>query len=201
MYMSPPGEITQLLMQLKNGDRSVEDQLIPLVYGELRRLARHYMRMERQGHTLQPTALVHEAYLKLIRQNEVDWQSRAHFFGLSAQLMRRILVDYARRKRARERPSARRMIPIEELLAYADTGPTQLLAIDEALNRLAERFPRQSKVVEMRFFAGLSEEEIAEALGISIRTVKSDWKFARAWLYAELSKDLHDGAGTPGRVV
>jgi RNA polymerase sigma-70 factor (ECF subfamily) len=199
--MSQPGEITQLLIQLRNGDRNVEDQLIPLVYEELRRLARYYMRGERPNHTLEPTALVNEAYLRLVRQREVDWQSRAHFFAMSARLMRRILVDHARKRNARGRPSQQCVVPIEEVMADSGQDLTDILVFDDALNRLAEQYPRQARVVEMRFFGGLSEAEIAEALGISVRTVKSDWRSARAWLYSDLNKPARSSGKARAKAV
>ena len=161
------------------------------------------MLRERPDHTLQATALVHEAYLRLIDQREVNWQNRAHFFGIAAQLMRRILVDYARGLKAGKRLGARHKISLEDALVISKDRSADLLALDEALSRLAAKDPRQSRIVELRFFSGLSIEETAEVLGISVRTVKRDWNFARAWLYSELSKEAHDvGAmGTAQRVV
>jgi RNA polymerase sigma factor (TIGR02999 family) len=184
---STPGQITQLLKQLSDGDREAEARLVPLVYDQLRRLAGRYMRLERPDHTLQPTALVHEAYLKLIQQRRVGWQNRAHFYGVAARLMRRILVDHAREVRASKRGGGRK-VPLDSALVYSEEKPDELLALDEALNRLAEQAPRQARVVELRFFAGCAEEEIAIILGTATRTVKRDWSVARAWLYAELSK-------------
>jgi RNA polymerase sigma factor (TIGR02999 family) len=184
---SSPGEITQLLKQLGTGNREAEARLVPLVYEELRRLAAHRMRAERRDHTLQPTALVHEAYLKLIEQRRVNWQSRSHFYCLAARMMRRVLVDHAREMKASKRDGGQK-IPLEPSLTYAEEKPRELLALDEALGRLAGRDPRQAQIVELRFFSGRSEEEIAAILGISTRTVKRDWRVARAWLYAELSK-------------
>jgi RNA polymerase sigma-70 factor (ECF subfamily) len=201
MCMCHPGDITKLLVQLRNGDLDAGDQLIPLVYEELRRLARYYMRRERPNHTLQPTALVNEAYLRLIRQREVDWQSRAHFFAMSARLMRRILVDHARKRNARGRPNKQCLVPIEEVLADSGKDLSDLLVFDDALNRLAEEYPRQARVVDLRFFGGLSEAEIAEALGISVRTVKSDWRSARAWLYSDLSSPARGSAKARAKTV
>jgi RNA polymerase sigma factor (TIGR02999 family) len=183
---SSPGEITQLLDQLSHGDPAAEDRLVPLVYKGLHQLAARFMRGERQGHTLQPTALVHEAYLKLIDQRRVKWQSRSHFYRIAARLMRRVLVDHARQAKARKRDGGCK-IPLEPSFIYVDEQPHELLAIDEVLGRLAHLDPRQAEVVELRFFGGRSEEEIAEILGVSVRTVKRDWRVARAWLYAELS--------------
>jgi RNA polymerase sigma-70 factor, ECF subfamily len=184
---SPPGEITQLLKQLSHGNREAEARLIPLVYEELRHVAARYMRRERPDHTLQPTALVHEAYLKLIEQRKVSWESRAHFYCVAARLMRRILIDHAREVRALKRGGGQK-VTLEDCLVCSMERPGELLAIDEALSCLAERDPRQSRVVELRFFGGCSEEEIAKILEVSVRTVKRDWRVARAWLFAELSK-------------
>jgi RNA polymerase sigma-70 factor, ECF subfamily len=181
---SRPGEITELLKQLKDGNREAEATLMPLVYEQLRRLAGRYLRWERREHTLQRTALVHEAYIKLIGQRRVSWQSRGHFYRLTARLMRRILVDHARKVRVR---GGGHQVPLEPEIAHLKERPAELLAIDEALDRLAEREPRRAQVVELRFFAGHQEEEIAQILGISVRSVKRDWRAARAWLLAELS--------------
>jgi RNA polymerase sigma factor (TIGR02999 family) len=182
-----PGEITQLLKQLSTGNREAEARLAPLVYEQLRRVAARYMRAERSDHTLQPTALVHKAYLKLTEQRRVSWQSRAQFYRLAARLMRRVLIDHAREVKASKRAGGRK-VPLEPWLIYSEDKTAELLAIDEALNRLAEKEPRQGRIVELRFFGGCSEEEIAEILGVSVRTVKRDWRIARAWLYAQLSK-------------
>jgi RNA polymerase sigma-70 factor (ECF subfamily) len=184
---SSPGEITQLLKQLSHGNREAEGRLIPLVYDRLRRLAARYMRRERRDHTLQPTALVHEAYLKLIDQRSVSWQSRAHFYCIASRMMRRVLVDHARDAKAWKRDGGCK-IPLEPSFIYSEEKPAELLAIDEALHRLAQVDSRQAQVVELRFFGGCSEEEIGKILGISARTVKRDWSVARAWLYAELNK-------------
>lgn len=183
------GEITQLLAELKSGNREAEAKLVPLVYDELRRLAAHYMRQERRDHTLQATALVHEAYLRLVGQRDVNWQSRAHFFGVAAQLMRRILVDYARARQTDKRGAGLQKASLEEALLFSDEQSGELLALDEALDRLAERDPRQSRIVELRFFAGLTVEETAEVLAISPKTVKRDWSVARAWLHGEISRE------------
>lgn len=181
-----PGDITILLAELRAGNRSAESRLLPLVYDELRRRARRYLRAERPDHTLQPTALVHEAYLRLAGQNGVDWQNRTHFFAVAAQVMRRILVDHARAHKAEKRGGHEPRIALEEGLAFTEEKSAELLALDEALARLAERDPRQARVVELRFFGGLSEDEAAEVLGISTRTLKRDWSVARAWLYKEV---------------
>jgi RNA polymerase sigma-70 factor (ECF subfamily) len=173
-----PGEVTQLLLELKRGNREAEKQLIPLVYKELRRIASKYLRNEKKGHSLQPTALVHEAYLRLTRMQKIDWQGRSHFFAISATLMRRILVDHARTKRP--------VISLDDALLPSPEKSVEIVALDEALERLAELDERQSRIVEMRFFAGMNEEQTGSALGISSRTVKRDWRLAKAWLYQEL---------------
>lgn len=182
-----PGEITRLLLELRAGKREAEAKLIPLVYGELRRLAAHYLRRERGDHTLQPTALVHEAYLRFTNLQEVDWQSRSHFFATAAVVMRRILVDHARAHRAKKREAFVQAISIEDAFVFSPDRSAQLLALDEALNRLAKLDIRRSKIVELRFFGGLSEEETGAVLGISARTVKRDWRLAKAWLFNEVN--------------
>jgi RNA polymerase sigma factor (TIGR02999 family) len=184
---SNPGEVTQLLAQIHAGNREAEDRLIPLVYAELRRLAAHYLRGERHDHTLQPTALVHEAYLRLTRMQEIDWQSRSHFFATAATLMRRILVDHARAQRAEKREGFREAVSLDDALVVSPSRSVDLVALDEALEKLAKIDARRSRIVELRFFGGLSEEETAHVLGISARTVKRDWRVAKAWLYNEVS--------------
>ncbi|HVN78465.1 MAG TPA: sigma-70 family RNA polymerase sigma factor [Terriglobia bacterium] len=179
-------EITELLINLSKGDQQAASKLIPIVYGELRRLARHYMRQERQDHTLQTTALVHEAYLRLIEQRQTNWQNRAHFFGIAAQLMRRILLDHARASHAGKRGGGEERLPLEEGLVFSTEKSVELIALDQALDRLAELSPRQSRIVELRFFGGLSVEETAEVMGIAPKTVKRDWSVARAWLHREV---------------
>ena len=181
-------EVTLLLVELQKGNKEAEDKLIPLVYGELRRLAARYLRGERPDHTLQATALVHEAYLRLTRLQAINWESRAHFFGVAAQLMRRILVDHARVRLAKKREAARDALSLDEALVWLPDRSQQLIQLDDALDRLAKRDPRQSRIVELKFFGGLSEEETGVLLGISTRTVKRDWRVARAWLYQELSR-------------
>ncbi|HYL72846.1 MAG TPA: sigma-70 family RNA polymerase sigma factor [Bryobacteraceae bacterium] len=193
----PHGEITQLLARVRTGDQQANAQLAPLIYDELRRLAAYYIRGERPDHTLQATALVHEAYIKLVGQ-DIDWQSRAHFFAVAAQVMRRVLVDYARAAKADKRAGKLHRIPLESALVYAEEQSGELIALDEALERLGQWDPRQSRIVELRFFAGLSVEETAEVLGISTRTVKRDWSMARAWLYSELTKVAGNDCGTVG---
>jgi len=180
--------ITALLVQLSAGNREVEAQLIPQVYGELRRLAARYMRHERGNHTLQPTALVNEAYALLIQQKQVPWQSRAHFFATASQLMRNILVDYARTRNAAKRGGMQRRVTLSEAVLQAENRTLDVLVLNEALERLARLDPRQARIVEHHFFGGLSFEESAEVLGVSDRTVKRDWSMARSWLKGELSK-------------
>ncbi len=161
---------------------------MPLVYEELRRLARRHMNRQRHGHTLQTTALVNEAYLRLIDSSQVQWQNRAHFFAVSAQLMRRILVDFARSRKSLKRGAEARQVTLDDSLEVSSERGADLIALDDALNSLAGMNPRQSQIVELRYFGGLSEEEVAEALKISPRTVRRDWSLARAWLYRELSQ-------------
>jgi RNA polymerase sigma factor (TIGR02999 family) len=180
-------EITSLLMAWGQGDQTALDRLMPLVYDELRKLAKRHMNRQRPGHTLQTTALVNEAYLRLIDSSQVQWQNRAHFFAVSAQLMRRILVDFARSQKSLKRGAEARRITLDDSLEVSSERGADLVALDDALNTLASLNPRQSQIVELRYFGGLSEEEIAEALKISTRTVRRDWNLARAWLYRELS--------------
>lgn len=182
-----PGEVTRLLVELRAGNRAAEDRLIPLVYKELRRIASARLRQEAAHHSLQPTALVHEAYLRLTQLREIDWQSRSHFFAVSATVMRRILVDHARANQARKRGDGMGTITLNDALFPAPEREPEILALDEALDKLARLDERQSKIVELRFFAGMSEEETGHVLGISSRTVKRDWRAAKAWLFAELN--------------
>jgi RNA polymerase sigma factor (TIGR02999 family) len=187
--VDPSGEVTQLLAELRLGRNDAIDRLMPVVYRELRRIAAQQMRKERTGHTLQPTALVHEAFLRLVDQNPAGWQNRAQFFGVAAQLMRRLLVDYARRRQA-----AKRGLPVTlvEEIVPRDSGGLQteeILAVDEVLARLAALDERQARVVELRYFAGLSVEETAETLGIATRTVKLDWAMAKGWMKSQLSAE------------
>jgi RNA polymerase sigma-70 factor, ECF subfamily len=191
--MSPPemsegDEVTLLLSALTRGDDGAASKLIPVVYGELRKLAGSYMRKERVDHTLQATALVHEAYLKLVEQRSVNWQSRAHFFGIAAQIMRRILIDHARGHTREKRGGEQRKVSLDEAFIFAEQRADELLAVDDSLNQLAKFDPRQARVVELRFFGGLSVEEAAEVLGVSPKTVKRDWSVAKAWLYADLKE-------------
>jgi RNA polymerase sigma-70 factor (ECF subfamily) len=180
--------ITAMLMQLSAGNREVEAQLIPQIYGELRRLAARYMQRERGNHTLQPTALVNEAYALLVQQPHVPWQSRAHFFATASHLMRHILVDHARTRQAAKRGGVQRQVTLNEAVLQAENRTIDVLVLNEALDRLTQLDPRQAGIVEHHFFGGLSFEEIATVLEISERTVKRDWSMARAWLKGELSK-------------
>jgi RNA polymerase sigma-70 factor, ECF subfamily len=185
--INPSSDVTVLLAELANGNKEAASKLVPLVYEEMRRLAGGYMRRERTNHTLQATALVHEAYLRLVEQRS-DWQSRAHFFGVAAQVMRNILIDHARGHLRAKRGGAKESVELDEALVFSEEKSEELLAVDEAIQKLAKFDPRQSKIVEMRFFGGLTVEETAEALGISPITVKRDWSLARAWLYGELQR-------------
>lgn len=184
---SSPGDVTRLLLEIRNGNREAERHLIPLVYGELRRIARAYLRREARDHSLQPTALVHEAYLRLTGLQQIDWQNRSHFFAVSATVMRRILVDHARANQAHKRGEGWQAVSLDEAILPAPDRGSQILALDEALTRLAKLDERQSKIVELRFFAGMSEEETGNVLGVSSRTVKRDWRIAKAWLFKELN--------------
>jgi RNA polymerase sigma factor (TIGR02999 family) len=179
-------DITQLLLRWGAGDRSAFDQLLPLVYDELRRLARSYLRRHPQQSVLQPTILVHEAYLKLINQRQANWQNRAQFFGLAAKVMRDLLVDYARRAQTAKRGGGNYSVSLTEADRQGQQKEFDLIALDEALDRLTVLDARHSRVVEMKFFAGLTIEEIAEAIGTSHATVERDWNLARAWLYHEM---------------
>ena len=180
------GAITVLLGKLRDGDKASEAKLIPLVYEELRRLAGHYMEGERDDHTLQASALVNEAWLRLVKERAFDFRNRAHFFGVSAQVMRRILVDYARTRDAQRRGGKAREISLDDAFVYTDAQSWQVVAVNEALTKLAQWDDRQSRIVEMRFFGGLSVEETAEALSVSTTTVKREFQHAKAWLYGEL---------------
>ena len=187
-------QITQLLVQWKGGNQQALDALMPLVYRELKRLAGSYLRRERPDHTLQSAALVNEAYLRLVDQKQVQWQNRAHFFGIAAQMMRRILVDHARGQHAAKRGAGVELLELDEALAQVQKRGVDLLGLDEALQRLEKMDPQQARIVELRFFSGLSIEETAEVLGISPATIKRDWSAARAWLFRELSTGA-TGAG------
>ncbi len=183
-------QLTQMLIQLSEGNAQMVDDILPLIYDELRRLAGNYLRRERSDHTLQPTALVHEAYIKLIDQTQVKWQNRAHFFGIAANIMRRILVDYARQHKAEKRGGAAEKMPLEEEILIVSEGKSaELLALDEALENLAKIDPQKSKIVELRYFGGLSVEETAEVMNCSAVTIKRQWRMAKAWLYGRIKDE------------
>lgn len=193
--MEDEGQITLLLKRLHNGDREAESELLPIVYKHLHTLAQKQFRSERPGHTLQPTALVSELYIRLIRDTSIDWQSRGHFFAIAAQTIRRILVDHARAVNAQRRPNPTKRVKVDDVMLYSDDHTQEILMIDDAVTKLAQWDARQAKVVELRFFAGLSIEETANALGVAERTVKRDWTLARAWLSTVLS-GTDDGGPT-----
>lgn len=182
-------DITRLLLAWGAGEKEALDKLMPLVYTELRKLARGYMRNQPADHTLQTTALVNEAYLRLIDSSRVNWQNRNHFFAISAQLMRRILVDFARKRNSRKRGGEVQKVELDETIVVPLEQKTDLVALDEALKELAEFNERQSQVVELRYFGGLSEEEIADHLDVSVRTIRRDWSVARAWLFRRMRED------------
>ena len=188
MSTPTPGAITRLIADARGGDTRALEKLVPLVYSELRRLAARYMRRERPGQSLQATALVHEAYLRLLKDADLSFQNRAHFVGIAARSMRQILVEHARARNADKRGGERRRITLDEAAAVGKPLDVDLLALDEALERLAQRDAQQSRIVELRFFGGLTNEETAEALGISPATVKRAWAVARAWLFRELTR-------------
>jgi RNA polymerase sigma factor (TIGR02999 family) len=184
----PQHVITQLLAEWRDGNQSALDELYPLVYDELHRLARRYMSRERKGHTLQTTALINEAYVRLVDQKNVHWANRSHFFAISARIMRRILIDHARRHGYAKRGGGAQQVSLEEVAAITPNASRELVRLDEALKSLAEMDPRRSQVVELRYFGGLNNEEIAGVLNISANTVTRDWNMARAWLYQQLSE-------------
>jgi len=184
-----PHQITQLLKEWGDGDQSARDQLMPLVYDELRRMAHQHMRKERPGHTLQTSALVHEAFVRLVDQSEVQWQNRAHFFGIAAQMMRRILVDYARSRGYAKRGGDARQVSLDEVAIVSEERAADVVALDDALTSLATIDSRKSQIVELRFFSGLSIEETAEVLAVSPGTVMRDWALAKAWLRREMTAD------------
>jgi len=185
--MDERGDVTRILGRLSAGDAEAFDQLLPLVYDELRRLAGSYMRQERDGHTLQATALAHEAYLRLRGREQVSWQNRAHFLAVAAQAMRRVLVDHARAKRRKKRGGDLEQTTLHQIAAPAGGPELHLLALDAALTKLAETDPRKCRVVELLYFGGLTAAEAGEVLGVTSRTVERDWQFARAWLLREIT--------------
>jgi RNA polymerase sigma factor (TIGR02999 family) len=177
-----------MLLDWRDGDQDALARLMPLVYDELRRLAASYLRRERPGHTLQPTALVHEAYLRLVDQTHANWRNRAQFFGVAAQLMRRILIDHARGQQSAKRGSGEARLSLDEALEVAQEKEPDLIALDDALRALAAFDPRQSRIVELRYFGGLSIEETAEVLGLAPITIRREWEIAKAWLYRQLNR-------------
>lgn len=194
MSVPPIPEVTALLQAWSAGDEAALEKLTPLVYEELRRTAHRYMAHERTGHTLQTTALVNEVYLRLVKVSEVNWQSRAHFFAVCARMMRRILTDFARSRRYLKRGGNAARVPFDEALFAGREAPAGLMAVDDGLKALAKFDERKSRVVELRFFGGLSAEETAEVLQVSVETIHRDWRLAKAWLLRELSsKDKHNG--------
>jgi RNA polymerase sigma factor (TIGR02999 family) len=185
----PQHEVTAILRDWSGGDTQAPERLMPFVYDELRRLARTFLSRERAGHTLQPTALVHEAYVRLVDQTRVDWQNRAHFYGIAASMMRRVLIDHARAHATEKRGGGAVRLSLDDVQLPLAQRAHSLVALDEALATLMQMDERKCRVVEMRFFAGMSDEEIAEVLGVTTRTVLRDWKTARLWLYRELSQN------------
>lgn len=191
-------DVTGILAELRQGREDAAARLIPLVYSQLRKLAGDYMKRERAGHTLQPTALVHEAYFKLLQQHTIEYQSRSHFFAIAAQIMRRILVDHARRRSFAKRGGATTPVLLDENTMFVPERSEDLVELDYALQRLTALDPRQGKIVELRFFGGLTAEQTAEVLEISPKTVKRDWSVAKAWLHGELRKNYGGAAGRLG---
>ncbi len=184
-----PHEVTELLIEWQRGDATALDKLTPLVYDEIRRIAHRYLKRERNGHTLQTTELVNEAYMRLLGTQRIDWQNRAHFFGVTAQVMRRILIDHARRRRYAKHGGEARQVSLENAAVMSRQRATELILLDEALTELARIDPRKSRVVELRYFGGLSLDETAEVLQISLMTVRREWRSAKAWLYKEVNRD------------
>jgi RNA polymerase sigma-70 factor (ECF subfamily) len=184
----PPSkdQVTELLRLWRNGDRAALEKLTPLVYDELHHLAHRYIRRERPGHTLQTTALLNEAYVRLVEQNDVEWQSRSHFFGVAAQVMRHILVDYARQHISAKRGGEFQKLALDDGLIVSRERAAELVALDEAMHALSKIYPRRSKVVELRYFGGMNNQEASELLNVSETTIERDWRFAKAWLYREL---------------
>lgn len=186
--MTADREVTQLLIDWSNGDREALDQMMPLVYSELRRMAASYLSRERRDHTLQPTALVNESYLRLIDQKRVNWQNRAHFFGIAAQMMRRILINHANERVAAKRGGGAIKVSLSEAESEMEITDASLLALDEALKRLSELDSRKSRLIELKFFGGLTTEEIAEVMQLSHATIEREWTLARAWLHREMQR-------------
>jgi RNA polymerase sigma-70 factor, ECF subfamily len=197
--MATRGEVTQLLHGVRMGDESAVDRLAPLVYEELRRVARGIFRRERADHTLQPTALVHEVFMKLVDESDVNWQSRAHFMAIAARAMRRVLVDHSRAQSAEKRGGGNELVPLDQAVVYSEDRSPEILLLDRALDELAALDPRQARIVELRFFGGLTGEEIAEAVGISTATVTRELRVAQAWLYRAMSGKSSGAAASPER--
>lgn len=187
--VTPPDEVTQLLQDWRNGDQAALEKLTPLVYDELRRLANRYLRDEREGHTLQGTALVHEAYLKMVGYTDLQWQNRAHFFGVAARIMRQILIDHARKYQRGKREGAKHQLPLEAAAVFSAGRASSLVALDDALESLAVFDPIKSRIIELRYFGGLSIEEISEVEAISISTVRRHMRMAESWLRKEMSRE------------
>ncbi len=194
MEDSSQGDVAQLLRAAQSGNRGAVEQLLPIVYAEMRRLASAYLREERSGHTLQPTALVHEAFIKLVGQESPGWRDAGQFFGVAAQAMRRILVDHARTKKAAKRGGGRSATPLDETVNLLEERALDLVALDEALTELRDLDERKGRVVELRFFAGLTIEDTAQALGVTTRTVERDWTLAKAWLRGRVTRGVTDDA-------
>ena len=190
-----PETITQLLEDWREGDKAAFDRLVPLVYGELRRLASHYMRRQRPGHTLQTTALINEAYLRLLKHKNMRWHNRSHFFAVAAQAMRRILVDHARSRGYQKRGGGAVKVSLDEVALVAEERAVELIALDDAMNDLATRDPRKTQIVELRHFGGLSVEETAEVIGVSPVTVMREWRSAKGWLLRAITKGKQDEPG------
>lgn len=184
-----PKDVTVLLSEINNGNSSAPEELLPLVYIELRKLAGSYLKRERSNHTLQPTALVHEAYIRLVDWQNTNWQNRTHFFAVAAQIMRNILVDHARKKKAEIHGGNLQKLALDEAISFSQMKEVDLVDLDDALRSLAKLDERQAKIVELRFFGGLTLEETAHALGISVKTVSREWNFTKAWLYRRLNND------------
>ena len=199
MSDAPGNEVTQLLLNWSGGDQSALDKLIPLVEAELHRLSHHYMNRERAGHTLQTTGLVNEAYVRLVGQKNISWQNRAHFFGIAARLMRQILVDHARRRNYAKRGGEAVPVSLDEAVAVAEERSIEIIDLDEALNQLAKLSPEQSRIVELRFFGGLTIEETAEVMKLSVDKVKRDWSMAKTWLYHELKVGSERSSGAEAK--
>ena len=189
MNQHPTDSVTQLLIEVSKGDRGAVDLLLPVIYDELRKLAANYLRRERPDHTLQPTALVHEAYLRLVDQSRVNWQNRAHFFGVAAQIMRRLLVDHARKHNAEKRGQDFQKLSLDENIDRAVERSGELIALDDALKALAVFDEQKARIIELRYFGGLSIEETADILGVTPTTIKRHWRMAKAWLYGEMQSN------------